>query len=204
MSSSNSLSISITTWSSPHDVRFLKAKAASLTLWLSMVGRDGSTSHGHRCHIHSGVSLCNGSVNLSVVPSVWSQLLRDRSESGGPCKRDGAPASTAFLNLRSACLRRSTCRARHSAMDKLFLFRGSFSRRRSSQSLRTSLVVGSCCSKRVFPRFTAFHTMGDFAIAVVSVPRARMNWCEAEPFLGKSVGPVHLLRRASWHAVVSL
>ena len=84
------------------------------------------------------------------------------------------------MNVRSACLRRITCRALYSAMDKFFLFRGSFSRRRSKQILRTFLIAGLCCSRRVFPRFTAPHAMADFAMAVVSVPSAGMRWCEAE------------------------
>ena len=145
---------------------------------------------------------CRSSTRTVVRPQFSS--VGARVGGGGSCSRDGAPVSTAFSNLRSAGLRRITCRALYSAMDKLFLFRGSFSRRRSRQSLRTSLTVESCCSRRVCPRFTALHAMADFAIAVVSVPSARMNWCEAESVLGKSVGPVHLVRRASWHAVVSL
>ena len=61
-----------------------------------------------------------------------------------------------------------------------FLFRGSFSRRRSKQILRTSVIAGLCCSRRVVPRFTARHAMADFAMAVVNVPSAGMRWCEAE------------------------
>ena len=39
---------------------------------------------------------------------------------GGPCSRDGAPTSTAFLNLGSACLRRINGRVLCNAMDNLF------------------------------------------------------------------------------------
>ena len=134
------------------------------------------------------------SSTLSVYPSDLNFFnIGARVGRGGPCSRDGASNSTAFLNLRWACSRRITCRALYSAMDKLFLFRGSFSRRRSRQSLRTSLIAGSCCSRLVFPRFTALRAMADLAMAVVSVPSAAMNCC---------VGPVHLVSRASWHAVV--
>ena len=113
------------------------------------------------------------SSTLSVVPSALNvSSVGARVGSGGPCSRDGASIATA-LNLRSACLRRITCRALCNAMDIFFSSRGSFSRRRSKQNLRTSLIVGSCCSRRVFPRFTAPHAKAFFAIAVVSVPQCR-------------------------------
>ena len=159
-----------------------------------------------RCHIHSGVSLCNGSVKsslkwlwtmsvrpcrsstLSVVPSDFNfSNIGARVGGGGPCKRDGAPISTAFLNLSSACLRRITCRALYSAMDNIFLFKNSFSRRRSRQILRTSINAGSRCSKHVFPRFTARHAVADLAMVVVSVPSAGINVCDAVSVPGKSV-----------------
>ena len=170
MSSSNSFSISITRWSSAHDVRFLKAYAASLTLSLSVVGKDCKTSYGHRCHIHSEVSLCIGSMNsfltcwwkmlvqpsrsstLSVVPSAHNfSRIGARVGGGGPCMRDGAPASTAFLKLRSVCFRRIGWRALFSAIDNLFLLGGSFSQRRSTPSPRTSNHIGSCCFGPAFP-----------------------------------------------------
>ena len=115
---------------------------------------------------------------FSVVPSDLNfSNVGARVGDGGPCKRDGAPITTAFLNFRSACLRRITCRALQSAMDSIFLFRCSFSRRRSTQSLRTSINAGSCCSRHAFPRCTALHAMADLVMAVVSVPWNKLVRC---------------------------
>ena len=87
-------------------MRVLKAYEASLTLTLSMVGKDCKTSYGHRCHSHSRISFCIGSVNsslkcrwtmlvrpsrfstLSVVPSTPNfSSIGARVGGGGPCKR---------------------------------------------------------------------------------------------------------------------
>ena len=119
----SALSISITTWSSAHDVRFRKATAISRTRAPSIIGRERRVSHGHRCSIHSSTSACDGCVKgslkcsctVSVRPcrrstfSVFSvstlskigALVRD----GGPFKRDGAPKFVASLHQRVACFR---------------------------------------------------------------------------------------------------
>ena len=58
------------------------------------------------------------SSTLSTVPSSPNfSSIGARLGGGGPCKRDGAPASNAFLKLRSVCSRRISWRALYSAID---------------------------------------------------------------------------------------
>ena len=129
------------------------------------------------------------SSTLSVVPSdLKISNIGARVAGGGPCKRDGAPVATVFLNLRSACSRRITCRVLYSAMDNLFHFKGSFSRRRSTLSLRTSINAEWCCSRHVFLRFAVLHAMAHSAMAVVGVPSAGTGLYDTASVLGKTIG----------------
>ena len=60
---------------------------------------------------------CAGST-LSIVPSSPNfSSIGARVGGGGSCKRDGAPASNAFLKLRAVCSRRMSWRALYSAID---------------------------------------------------------------------------------------
>ena len=165
MSSSSSMSISITICG------FLKAYGLLHPLTV-----DGRQRLQHCImaimarEVYVGVSLCNGSVNsslkclwalfvrpyrsstLSVVPSGPNfSRIGARVGSGGPCKRDGAPALTTFEKLRSVCLRRVNCRALYNATGQFSLFRDPFHSKRSTPSLRTSIHTGSCCSRPAFP-----------------------------------------------------
>ena len=173
-----------------------------------MVGRDCSTSRGHRCHVHSGVSLCNWSVKSSLNWS-WTMSVRPcrssthsvvpsdlnfsntgaRVAGGGPCKRGGASISIAFLNQDGPFTPHHLSSSEAVRWTSYFLFKGSLSRLRSTQSLGTSVNAGSCCSRHAFPRFTAPHAMADLAMAVVNVPSVGTNLCDAMSVLGKSVGP---------------
>ena len=96
-------------------------------------------------------------------------------------------------------MRRVTCRALYSAMSSGARFRDDVPDRIFAlQSMRDRAV------RDTFPRFIAPHAMADLAMAVVSVSSARTKLGDAVSVLGKSVGPVHLVSRASRHAVVSL
>ena len=123
---------------------------------------------------------------------------------GGPFKCAGATNSVSSLNCRSACFRRITCRARRRAMEKFSRFKGFFPRRRSKQFFCNSVIVGSRGCRRHVRHLAAPHLIADVAIAVVAVPSAGTNSCEAMSSLGKSTGPVHRRRSASSQGIVSL
>ena len=151
MSASSSLSISITTWSSAHDVRFWKANAISRTRSPSIIGRECRVSHHHRCSIHSGNFcvrwICEefflkcpctisarpfGCSTFSVLSVSWTLSKTGALVfGGGPSKRDDAPNHVASLHRNVAWFRLIFCRALCNVMERLFLFTGSFSRLRS-------------------------------------------------------------------------
>ena len=172
-----------------------------------MVGRECGTSCGHRCHVHSGVFSCRGSVKsslkwlwtmsvrpcrsstLSVVPSDLNfSNIGARVGGSDPCNRDGAPISACLCAVRGTIFFPSRAPFQDDVPDRVFALPS----------------VQDHADRDMFPTLHYSPRNADFPMAVVSVPSAGINLCDAVSVLGKSVGPVHPVSRASWHAVVSL
>ena len=117
------------------------------------------------------------SSTLSSAPNF--SRIGARVGGGGPCKRDGAPASTAFLKLRSVCFRRISWRALYNAIDN---FSSSGDPFRSDVLLQVyalpttsdHAVLGLLSHASQF--LMRWKTL---AMAVVSVPSAGTSSCDA-------------------------
>ena len=176
MSESSSLSVSITTWSSAHDVRFWRAMAISRTRSPSIIGRKLRVSHGHRCSIRSSTSACGGSVtsSLKCVCAQCQCVLADDPLSPSFPFHQPFPRSelwfavvdlsnvmtlpTVSLLCTEGSLDSVSSLVVLCAVERVFRFTRSFSRPRSRHSLRISIIVSSCESRYDFCFYRApFH-----------------------------------------------